>query len=380
MIKRMIMLPSLIALLLIAGCIPTPDNQEEEVIQDNEEKAQETVIIPDLQIKDEYYRTLLPFKASASRGLVVSNLNTRYDVREVEEGLLRLATQQFSTDDHFFQEGQYITEEMALSWIRRNSEENPEGLNPAVTDQMTEELTEAEIADKAPIYLAHIVEQNFLVMTKDNKVRLDGISIGLAMNSVYYPRNGKDVPIPDKVLEEQGMLMAEKIVTGLRQIEGLENVPIMVGLFKQASNNSIVPGNYFATAMAEGGKGPTAWKKVDEKHVIFPSSGNDEGYRDVNTKFLNFKQAIDDYFPSFVNVIGRGYYANGTLRSLEIEVPIQFYGKSETIGFVQYLTGQISKYLPDVPIEVSITSSNGPEALIVKESGKEEPFIHIYGY
>ncbi len=376
MMKRMIMIPSFIALLLLSGCIPSLDNSDEELIQDNEEEIQETVIIPSAQVSEDYYRTLLPFKASASRGLVVSNLNTRYDIREVEEGLLRLSTQAFSPDKYFFQEGQYITEEMALSWIRRTSEENPEGLNPAVTEEMSEE----EIADKAPIYLAHIVEQNYLVMTDDKKVSLDGISIGLALNSVYYPRGGKDVPIPDNVLEEQGTMMAEEIVKKLRAIEGLENTPIMIGLFKQESNNSIVPGSYFATAIAEGGKGPSAWKKVDEQHVLFPATGNDEHYRDVNTKFLNFKQSIDEYFPSFVNVIGRGYYANGTLHSLEVEIPIQFYGKSEVIGFVQYITGLVTKDLPNVPIEISVTSMNGPEALIVKEPGDEEPYVHIYGY
>lgn len=371
--KRMMIGSSLAFLLFVAGCVPAPNNSEEEVIQDGEEKEQETVIIPDLQIRDEYYRTLLPFKESASRGLVVSNLNTRYDVREVEEGLLRLSAEQFSTEDHFFQEGQYITEEMALSWIRRNSEDNPEGLNPAVTGELT-----AEIAEESPIYLAHIVEQNFLVMTDGNKVRLDGISIGIALNSVYYPRNLKDVAIPNNVLQEQGTKMAEEIVTRLRAIEGLENVPIMVGLFKQESNNAIVPGTYFASAVAEPGKGPTAWKQVIEDHVIFP--GTDEKYRDVNTNFQNFKQGIDEYFPSFVNVIGRGYYSNDTLRSLEIEIPIQFNGKSETIGFVQYVAGLIPKYLPAVPIEISVTSMNGPEALIVKEPDEEEPYVHIYGY
>lgn len=376
MMKRVIMIPSFIALLFMSGCIPSPNNSDEELIQDLEEEAQETVIIPAAQISDEYYRTLLPFKASASRGLVVNNLNTRYDIREVEEGLLRLSTQTYSPDNHFFQEGQYITEEMALSWIRRTSEENPDGLNPAVTEEMSPE----EIGEKAPIYLAHIVEQNYLVMTDDNKVRINGISIGLALNSVYYPRSGKDVSIPDNVLEEQGMIMAEEITKRLRATEGLENVPIMIGLFKQESNNSIVPGSYFATAVAEAGKGPAGWKKVDEAHVLFPTPGSDEHYRDVNTKFLNFKQQIDEYFPGFVNVIGRGYYANGTLRSLEIEVPIQFYGKSEVIGFVQYLTGLVPKHLPNVPIEISVTSMNGPEALIVKEPDKEEPYIHIYGY
>lgn len=369
------MMPSFIALLLLAGCIPALDNSDEEVIQDNEEATEETVIIPEVQIKDDYYRTLLPFKKSASRGLIVNNLNTKYDIREAEEGLLRLSTQNFSTDNHFFQEGQYITEDIALSWIRRQSETNPDGLNPEVTEEMTDD----EIAEKAPIYLAHIIEQNYHVLTDEKKVRLAGISIGLAMNSVYYPRSGKDVKISDKVLEEQGTLMAEEIVQRLRAMEGLENVPIMIGLFKQESNNTIVPGHYFATVVAESGKGPSGWKAVDEKHVLFPTSGSDENYRDVNTAFQNFKQAIDDYFPSFVNVIGRGYYSNGTLRSLEIEVPIQFYGKSETIGFVQYLTGLLSK-LPNVPIEVSITSINGPEALIVQETGDEEPYVHIYGY
>ncbi|QBQ06996.1 CamS family sex pheromone protein [Sporosarcina pasteurii] len=374
--RRLLTILGLVAVLMISGCVPGIDKSDDEVVQDTEEAAEETVIIPDVQLKGEYYRTLLPFKKSASRGLIVNNIHTKYDMREVEEGLLRLSTQRFSPDDHFFQEGQYITQEMAMSWIRRKSEDNPEGLNPAVTAKMKDD----EIADKAPIYLAHIVEQNYLVMTKENKVRLDGISIGLAMNSIYYARAGKETAISDSVLEEQGMLMGEEIVKRLRSIEGLEDIPIVVGLFKQESNNSITPGHYFATVVAEGGKGPSGWKKVDEKHVIFPSSTNDEKHRDVNTAFRNFKQAIDDYFPSFVNVIGRGHYANGSLRSLEIEVPIQFYGTSEIIGFVQYLTSQIPKYLPDVHIEVSVTSINGPEALIVKESGEEEPYVHIYGY
>ncbi len=118
---------------------------------------------------------------------------------------------------------------------------------------------------------------------------------------------------------------------------------------------------------------------MDEQYVLFPSANNDERYRETDTAFRNFKQAIDDYFPSFVNVIGRGFYTNSTLNSLQIEIPIQFFGKSETIGFMQYLTGLITDYLPNVQIEVSVTSINGPEALIVKEAG-EEPYVHIYGY
>ncbi len=96
-----------------------------------------------------YYRTLLPFKQSASRGLIVNNIHTKYDIQEAEEGFLRLSTQHFNPDDHFFQEGQYIDEDIARSWLGRKSKDNEAGLNPAITNDMSED----EIAKKHRIIL-----------------------------------------------------------------------------------------------------------------------------------------------------------------------------------------------------------------------------------
>ncbi len=77
-------------------------------------------------------------------------------------------------------------------------------------------------------------------------------------------------------------------------------------------------------------------------------------------EFLKFKQDIDEYFSNYTSVIGEGFYQNNQLTKLDIEVPIQFYGTAEIIGFTQYLTGMMLKHLPkDVQITVSITSSNG---------------------
>lgn len=376
--KKILLMPALVAVLLIGGCIPSPGGQDEELIQDIEENVEETVIIPDIQLKEEFYRTLLPFKKSASRGLINNTARTKYDIKEVEEGLLRIATQHFDPKDHYFQEGQYLDRATVISWLSSKSEENEEGLNPSI-----EGLSEDDQAEQAPTYLAHIVEQNFLVMTKDDKeskVRLDGIAIGLALNTVHYSKSGKETDIPPAEIEKQGTLMGEEIIKRLRSQEGLEDIPIVVGLYKQGSRQEILPGSYFASVVAEKGKGPSGWKEIDEEYVLFPTATNEEKYRDTNTAFLKLKKEIDDYVPSFVNVIGRGFYKNGKLVSLQIEVPIQFFGTSETIGFTQYLTGLISKHLPDVTTEVSISSINGPEALILIEAGKEEPFVHIYGY
>lgn len=373
--KRLSIILGLSMALFLSGCLPS-SNEKDEVIQDTEESVEEMVIIPEAQLKDEYYRVLLPFKKSASHGYSGSS-NTKYDVKEAEEGLMRLSLQTFDPKTHFFQEGQYITENMARSWIGRKSEENDAGLNPPTTSEMTEE----EIAESAPTYLARIVEQNYLVLTDEKKVELAGISIGLTLNSIHYSRSGEETTISDEVLEAEGKKMGEEIIRRLRSQEGLKDIPIVIGLFKQESRNSIIPGTYFASAVADKGKDAlSGWKDVDEEYVLFPMATNNEKHREADTAFGSFKHETDAYFPSFVNVIGRGLYKDGALRSLSIEVPIQFFGTSETIGFTQYMTGLVTKYFPDVHTEVSITSVNGPEALIVKEPGNNEPYVHIYGY
>lgn len=375
--RKLGILPGLAAILILGGCLPSFGTEKKEVIQENEESIEEEIVmIPDVQLNQEFYKTPIPFKKSASRGLIVSNIYTKYDMKEAEEGLLRLSNQHFDPKNHYFQEGQHIDKETARAWLSRSSA-NKAGLNPPIKEGMDEE-TASEVA---PNYLAHIVEQNYLVMTDEKKVRLAGISVGLALNSTSYSRSGKETNITDKVLEQQGMKMAEEVVRRLRTQEGLSDIPIVVGLFKQESRNSIVPGTYFATAVAgKGQSAPTGWKEVKEKYVVFPATSATGEYRDMNTTFDNFKQDIDAYFPSFVNVIGTGFYKDGNLKSLEIQVPIQFFGTSETIGFTQYITSLVNKYFPNVNTEVSITSANGPEALIVKEAGDDKPYVHIYSY
>ncbi|WP_432352974.1 CamS family sex pheromone protein [Sporosarcina sp. A2] len=374
--KRLSIIPAVAAVLFLGGCIPSIGPEKEEIIQENEDIQPETVLIPEVQLNENYYRTLLPFKKSASRGLIVNQVYSKYDIGEVEEGLLRLSAKNFNPKDHFFQEGQFIDEKTAVRWLSRSSKFD-EGLNPPINDKMSPQ----DISEKAPVYLAHIVEQNYYVKTGDKKVGLAGISIGLAMNSVFYQRDASEAKIPDKTVEQQGMKMAETIVKRMRQMEGVGDVPITIGLFKQQSRSSIVPGTYFATTVVDKGKdAPAGWKEVNEKFVLLPAASNDDNYRDVNMTFENLKQDVNEYFPGYVSIVGTAFYSDTTLKSLKINIPIQFYGKNEVVALTQYMTSLVMKYYPDIEVEVSVTSVNGPESLIMKKPGEKEPTIHIYSY
>lgn len=389
--RRYRWIPAMIATLLLTACAPkiTPDTALTQESDSTEEV--ETTIIPSKQINDSYYKTLIPYKESASRGLVVSNIFTKYDMKEAELGLMRISQNKFDTQNYYFQEGQYLSEDMVKNWLARpnqTKDKGPEyqGLNPSSIDEATgQEMDPTIRATEAPVYLAHLIEQNYLTKTEDNKVKLSGISIGLALNSVYYYQKEKygeffEQKIPENELEKEGKKIAQEVINRLRARSELADVPIVIALFKQEERNSIVPGTYFSYNSVDANQSALGeWNDVHEKYVKFPMSAPDEMYRDMNKKFLEFKQDVDKYFSNFTSVFATGFYQNKKIKKLEVEIPIQFYGTAEITGFTQYLTGVMLARLPeDLLITISITSVNGPEVLIKKEPNNSEPFIHIY--
>ena len=382
--KRTSWIPAIISLVLIAGCAPDLAKDTEVINETEKNEEVATTIIPSMQISQDYYRTLLPYAPSKSRGLVVTNIYSKYDIKEVESGLLRLSQRTFSADDYLFQEGQMLDTETLGSWLQRKKEEKKDnkpnlGLNPLLPGG---EMT-AELSKTAPMYLAHIVEQNFMVKTDDNKIRLGGVSIGLAMNSVFYYKLGDygpyEQPIPQKTIEDQGKKMAAEIIKRMRAMKGLENVPITVGLFKQEDRNTIVPGTYFAYSVADEGKALGEWTNLNEEYVIFPQPASEVKYREVGDSFNNFKQDVEEYFSNYTSIIGTGFYQDDRIKKLTIDIPIQFYGTAELIGFTQYMTGLVMEHFPaSMHVEVSVTSINGPEAIVIKKADDKEPYVHIY--
>lgn len=376
--KKVRWIPALLAAVLLAGCTSPLSKDSKEVVTESKGEGEAT-IIPNTTIDGQYYRTLLPYKESASRGLIVSNIYSNYDVREVESGLTRISRKMYDPADFFFQEGQYLDKDTVSSWLAR-SNQTEDGLNPS-----DKGLSATDRAKKAPVYLAHIVEQNYLTQSGKNKVKLSGVSVGLALNSVYYYQKEQygatyEEPIPEDVMLAKGKNIAKQVVQRMRNIEGLANVPITVALFKQSSRGEIVPGTYVAyTEVGEGKATIKDWKKIKEEYLLFPMSNPSDQYREVNDNFKAFKEKINNYFTNSANIIGTGFYTQDKVESLKIEIPIKFYGASEITGFTQYASTEVLKQFPkDLKVELSVTSVNGPEALIVKEQNATETYIHLY--
>jgi protein involved in sex pheromone biosynthesis len=393
--KVMVML--LAGCLFLSACAPSFGDQE-EIVRESEDKSTEKAIIPKYNISDSYYKMILPFKEGKARGLVAENINTRLDIDEFETGLMRVAQDEFSPDNHLYQEGQYLDEKTVREWLGRKLEGDKlkeaqvkakanketfknEGLNPIAS-------TEGDYIqqnEKSPIYLAHMLEHNYLVRKSENTVELGGVVIGLALNSVHYYREAVGEPqreyvIDPQKLEAEGKKMAEEVIKRVRSQKGLENVPVVIALYKQAPKSSIVPGSFIASTVVDGGSNQIGkWDSIDEEYVFFPSPQGTEDYREDANLFERFKQDIDEFFPNYTGVIGKAFYKGEEMQELKIDIPMQFYGKSEVIAFTQFVTGKVVDYFPDyVSVEVNINSTSGQEALIVRKPGQEKPTVHIY--
>ncbi|WP_028784686.1 CamS family sex pheromone protein [Thalassobacillus devorans] len=365
----------MITLLVLSGCIPVYDNEEEIVQENSKEDKNETAIVPRHNISEEHYKTILtedgPKKAKA-RGALTRQISNRLDIDALETGLQRHSKEFFDPESYYFQAGQYLDKNTVLSLI--------DGLNPN-----RDKLEKEEDYRENPRVLSHILEQNYLKEEKEGVVKIAGISIGIALKSTYSFQTEiggptYDEEVSDKEILAVGQKTADRVLKEIRSNEALQNVPVMIALYREEKSGSAVPGDFVKKTYVKGGSATASgWKDINEDYILFPSSEAEEKHFEDSQLIGEFRNEVSKYFPNFVGFVGEGFYVEDKLREISIEIPIQFYSKTEVIGFTQYVYGLVMEmFNKGYTIEVKIHSNNKPESLIVKKRGEEEPSVHIY--
>lgn len=386
-VKRVFLLIFASLIFWLMGCAPDFSLQEEVIDETTPEDAQhETAIIPHYSVSASEYKVLLPYRLSQSRGVTTNQVANRLDINTIENDLRRHSTEYFDPDTYFFQEGQQIGYSELYSWLERESDRTTRGLNPSVEIDSDMEVDEIiQIERENPKYLSHILEQNYLIRTEDNTVQLAGISLGIAMKSNYRfqtaigePSYYQDISKED-MLEEATGIVAE-VIERLRAKDGLLEIPIMIGIYRESPRSALAPGNFVAKTLVQGGSLTVReWQEIDETYVLFPSSEAREIDPSLSSIVEEFKTEIRRFFPNYVGVIGEGFYQDDEIQRLTLEIPIEFYGQAEVIGFTQYVYGLVmNNFQPHYDIEVNIKSNDQQESLIIREAGDEEAFVHIY--
>ncbi|MCH5460521.1 CamS family sex pheromone protein [Bacillus cereus] len=384
--------------LLVSGCSAGADKDEK--VAEKSGKAKEQSVVPKYAISDEYYKTTIPFDGGNARGLVVQGLNSRLDIDEFETGLMRIAKESFSTKDNFLKGGKALDTQTIQMLVKRKRTDVEQkeledklkkdavkfpniGLNPALGTG-SESL---EVKNKKnPIYISNILEHDYYVKKGDNGEERVGMVVGLAMNSVQYFNEEHGYPreaaIPDEKMLAEGKKMAQEILKVIHQKEPeTKNIPITFAIYRQAPKSSLVPGNFVSYANVEKGSETVEdWQQINEKYYLFPSEqAKTDNKREDLARVSNFKAKLSDYFQGdYTAVIGTGMYRDDELREMKLDIPVQFNGKAEIVGFTQYVAGLVMEYFPNyMKVQVTIKSVERPEAIIIREAKQDEPLVKI---
>ncbi|EHY93000.1 hypothetical protein SSME_08770 [Staphylococcus saprophyticus subsp. saprophyticus KACC 16562] len=379
------------------------NNDEKSKEQSNEKEQQKESgsvkeIATDKNVQGDNYRTILPFKESQARGLLQDNMANSYNGEDFENGLLDLSKSVFPTDDYLYQDGQYLDKDMINAFLnpkytkdevnkmdesdRKEKKANENlGLNPSHKGETDPE----KIAEQSPAYLSNILEQDFYASGDTKGKKIKGMTIGLAMNSTYYYQKEKDgetysKDLDDKEIEKQGKQMAEELLSRIRENKDLKEIPIHFAIYKQSGENSIVPGEFIAGTTVEDGKTRiNDWKDINQKTALLPSEEAGELDENLNSDFKQFNDNLQTYFNNFTQAVGTVKFDNKKAKQLSVDLPIDYYGKAETIGITQYVTEQADKYFDGIDeYEIHIKDGNNPKALISKTKDDKEPQVHIY--
>ncbi|MEB6291495.1 CamS family sex pheromone protein [Staphylococcus xylosus] len=397
--KRTIIL--IISAIFVLSACGQNEEKPKEKSKDNaqqQESGSIKEIATDKNVQGDNYRTILPFKESQARGLLQDNMANSYNGEDFENGLLDLSKSVFPTDEYLYQDGQYLDKSTINAFLspkytksevdKMDEEERKEkkanenlGLNPSHNGETDPE----KIAGNSPAYLSNILEQDFYGSGDTKGKKIKGMTIGLAMNSTYYYQKEKDgetysKDLDDKEIKKQGKLMAGEILSRIREHKELKEIPIHFAIYRQTGENSIVPGEFIAgTTVEEGKTRINDWKDINQKTVLLPSQEAADLDENLNNDFKQFNDDLQTYFNNFTQAVGTVKFDKKEAKQLSVDVPIDYYGKAETIGITQYVTEQAEKYFDDIDeYEIHIKDGNNPKALISKAKGDKEPQVHIY--
>ncbi|GAB4074469.1 CamS family sex pheromone protein [Barrientosiimonas marina] len=396
-----------VAILLLTSCAPSINN-EDEVVKDEDKSEQETSIVSN-KLSDEDYRTLLPYRPSASRGVITGQMGNRLDIDEAETGLRRLSKDYFDPDEYLFEEGQYLDSDMLYRWLesyptddelselknqlekqvkdnkikKKEMEKRLAKRKQALNPPLDEENATIDDHEQNPKYVSHILEQDFLKRHDDDKVELSGVSIGIALKSVYrfeVEGNPGKVEISKSKMLDKGKEIAKTVLKRVRNIDALSDIPIMIALYREEDENAPVPGNFVAKTSVKSGEASISdWENLNEENVLFPSDRGEEKNYDTQQLVKNFGSRIEEYFPNYVGVIGDGFYIGDDLQELTLEIPIEFHGKEEVVGFTQYVSKLADEMFEDYyDLNINIKSDEKMESVISRDAGDSEKQVHVF--
>lgn len=326
---------------VLSGCSGDVNKKQEEVVQEHDDKDKK--IISKYAISDEYYRTILPLKEQKIIGDVNEKTGSKLDLDSFETGLMDIAKNQFNTKDYFLQRNEYLPQKKIEEFLLNQD------------------------------YVSNIIEQDYYTREdRSDNLKLGGVVIGISITAPYSNEEALS----------KGKEVADQVLKALREKDDTKNVPITFAVFKQEKETSLQTGSFIGSMVVEEGQQTIGeWDTVNKQSFNYPSPEfEDEAAYSKDFEMLqNFANKVKEFSKDYIPVNGKVFYEDGQLDSVNLDIRVQFQGKSEIIALTQVVTQYVLETFPkEVKVQINVNSEQKQEAVIMKEKNEDKPFVHFF--
>ncbi len=314
------------------------------------------------------YRIVIPFSASPTRQYHGTYLG-RTDFLEIGARLEQKSKEHFSITTHLLAEGQVLDNNALGRLVRRESTENPYGLNPP-SGSLFDVGSGINVEDA--VVVADVVELNFFTGSSNN-LKLAGISLAIVLNQTL---SGGEV-ITNERLYEYGASMGRKLDRYIRTLTDLEDIPLYIALYSTNRSDATLPGRYIGDGYftARGGQ----FSLNQEQWVLFPSIEATSLDQSLSNQFNVFRSDVIRFIPESVGVIAEARYVDEVIHEMRITLTIQAKTYTEAHALTQFAASKIVDFSPNnFRILVRINAINETLALIERSPNNEISIISTY--
>ena len=312
-----------------------------------------------IKYTDDYYKIYKPYKKGVGNNYILNSNVVDFDVQTIEKDLIQISTNAFDTEKYYYQEGQYLTKKTLKKLL------SVKELNKYDKKEIDGKKVEPEI-------IAAIYEKNFL--NKNGEIK--GVSLGLVLNRYHaYDSNNNYVTMDKDDVVEFGKTKGLELVKYMREEYNLENIPILVALYLEASPESNIGGNYLYYGVTDNNE--MKYKYINQKSYYMNHSKVKDMDSESYNNFKKFEEKIRDYDNS-IYISGIGYFNGNDIYKLDIKVSKNYYSYGDLLYINQLLSDYSIKYFKDINVMIEVKAINEIKSYIVKEPGKTTTDIFIY--
>lgn len=360
------LLVSLLVLVVLSGCFSKDSNVEE--IPEVEEIVTNYTFSKDGQ----RYALRIPFTQSRLRINHERRALYKEDTFEITKQLQTMSANYFPVDKYFISEGTVINETLYTNLLRYESDSNTNGLNPKANQEYD---TVGGRKVEQPIVLIDLFEMNYYDSNATD-AKLSGISIALAINKSVTTESGVSDSLSEQDMITYSENAARKLVSIIRQLPNMSQVPIFIGLYSLEKADSNLSGGYVSSAYFKSTSGQ--FEQVKQEWMMVPSAAASRLFPEFMTEFEIMKRAVGDFIPEEqVGFVGKVRVINDEIQYLQLSVNLQGKTYLEVQGVIQYVKELMQQRFEQFEFEILCEIKTGRDIVgVIKQKGNDITVIY----